>query len=373
MGYTRLTSAELTLPYRPTTQRYVLHLTLFILTFFSVLMAGTAWAGRDFTRVENWGAGLSYALLLLLFISAHEFGHYFAARYHRVSVTLPYYIPMPLPWLMPFGTLGALIRTRTPIRSRKALFDIGVAGPLAGFVACLVILVVGFLTLPGKEYLYDVHPEYRTMPDIPRYGLTFGDTLLFALLRELLVPQGAFVPPMNEVYHYPFLCVGWFGLFVTALNLLPIGQLDGGHVLYAMIGERQHAVARWIVIAMFLVGVGPLLDSIRLLLQIDHPDPFIAFLRSTLLPPLDWLATTVPWALGGWSGWLMWAILARFLFGIAHPPLDDPTPLDRKRSVLGIFAMVIFVCSIAPAGIYDVPPATHADKTISIHANQGNQ
>ncbi len=353
MGYTRLAPSDVAAP--PLRQRYFLHAVLFVLTFFSTLMAGTAWAGKDFTAIENWGAGITYSVLLLTFISAHEFGHYIAARVHGVAATLPYYIPMPLPWLMPFGTLGAVIRTRSPIRSRAALFDIGVAGPLAGFVVCLAILVIGFLTLPPKEYLFAIHPEYQQLPAIPSYGLTFGDTLLFALLRAYLVPEGVFVPPMNEIYHYPFLCVGWFGLFVTALNLLPIGQLDGGHVLYSMIGSRQRTVARVVVAAMAIVGIGPLLGALRDFLHTDHPDHIVMLLQQLLLPLLDGIASVAPWAFDGWSGWLFWAIFARFLFGIEHPPIADPTPLDRRRMAIGILAMVIFVCSIAPAGIYEVP------------------
>ncbi|MCX7930522.1 MAG: site-2 protease family protein [Chlorobi bacterium] len=358
MGYTRIVPTGVV--QQPVRQQYALHVILFVLTFFSTLMAGTAWAGRDFTAVENWGAGLIYAILLMTFISAHEFGHYFAARAHGVAATLPYYIPMPMPWIMPFGTLGAVIRTRSPIRSRAALFDIGVSGPLAGFAVCIVFLVIGFSTLPDIEYLYAIHPEYRTMPQIPTYGLTFGDTLLFAAMRHLLAPVGSFVPPMNEIYHYPFLCVGWFGLFVTALNLLPIGQLDGGHILYAMVGRWQHRIGRWLVLVLALVGVGPIFDVLRLLLHGDHPDTLMRLLQQMLLPVLDGIASVAPWAFAGWSGWLVWAILARFLFGIAHPPIDDPLPLDRRRLVAGIIAMVVFVISIAPAGIYDVPRSDSA-------------
>lgn len=339
----------------PLRQRYGLHALLFILTFLSTLMAGTAWAGRDFTVVENWGAGITYAVLLMTFISAHEFGHYIAARAHGVAATLPYYIPLPMPWLMPFGTLGAVIRTRSPIHSRSALFDIGVSGPLAGFVVSVAYLVVGFRTLPGVDYLYTIHPEYRSLPDIPTYGLTFGDTLLFALLRATVVPEGAFVPPMNEVYHYPFLCVGWFGLFVTALNLLPIGQLDGGHVLYAMVGRWQHRIGRWVVALLVTMGLGPLLKTIRELLHGDHPDALIMVLQKILLPILDGIATVAPWLYEGWAGWLLWAIMARFVFGIAHPPIDDPVPLDRRRMAIGIVAFIVFALSIAPAGIYEVP------------------
>jgi membrane-associated protease RseP (regulator of RpoE activity) len=123
------------------------------------------------------------------------------------------------------------------------MFDIGVAGPLAGFVACIALLTYGFLNLPGPEYLLAIHPNYDFAiggdPNSQGLPLEFGQTILFASLRSFFTDSQQFVPPMTEIYHYPFLCVGWFGLFVTAMNLIPIGQFDGGHLIYTMFGERH--------------------------------------------------------------------------------------------------------------------------------------
>src|SRR5262249_53972272 len=154
------------------------------------------------------------------------------------DVTLPFFIPVPPFTINPFGTMGAVIRIKSPWTSKRSLFDIGIAGPLAGLIVTIIILAVGMATLPGKEYLYTVHPDYRTMAKLPSDGFTLGSSLFFSWVRHL-APHGAFVPPMNEIYHYPFLCVGWFGLFVTALNLIPVGQLDGGHILYALVGQHR--------------------------------------------------------------------------------------------------------------------------------------
>ena len=290
MGYTRLNDVEE--QYVPTNQkaykpkqRYTLHITLFILTFISTIIAGVSWNGKNFTDVSTWDSGLTYAALIMLFISAHEFGHYFAARYHGVDATLPFYIPMPAPFLMPFGTMGAVIRTRSPIKNRKVLFDIGVSGPLAGFVVSLAVLVYGFLSLPGKEYLYDIHPEYLSLfgGDIPHFGLTFGDTLLYSFLANVFANPYGFLPPMNEIYHYPFLCVGWFGLFVTSLNLLPVGQLDGGHITYAMFGKKQGIVSRIVVAVMVAIGLFAVLGELRSYLEIDNPDSLFSFLQSIVI------------------------------------------------------------------------------------------
>ena len=186
---------------------------------------------------------MTYSILLLAVLGSHELGHYLAARIHNVESTLPYFLPFPPHYgLMPFGTLGAVIRIRSEIRTRRALFDIGVSGPIAGFTTTLVILAIGFATLPNMEYLYGIHPQYRTMTSLPTGGLTFGSSLGYSIMAFLFAPTGAFVPPMNEIYHYPFLCVGWFGLFLTALNLIPVAQLDGGHILKASIGNRAHPI-----------------------------------------------------------------------------------------------------------------------------------
>lgn len=166
-------------------KKFVLNIILFLLTFMTCMAAGAAWAMKDPFDISNWHYGLTYAILILTFLSAHEFGHYFASVYHKVDATLPYYIPAILPDVL-FGTFGAVIKTRSPIPSRKALFDIGVAGPISGFIVCLIFLIYGLLNLPGKESIYQFHPNYSGL--VANYsdkGLYFGDTILYHLLTGI--------------------------------------------------------------------------------------------------------------------------------------------------------------------------------------------
>src|ERR1051325_2119805 len=216
-------------------QRIWLHVLLFVLTFFTTTVAGVGWRGlaHDMGDFASLPTGISYAILILTFLSAHEFGHFIAARIHGVDATLPYYIPLPgyLYSNINFGTLGAVIRTRSRLPSNKVMFDIGIAGPIAGFIVCLIFLAIGFATLPGIDYLQQIHPDYPNFVTPPGMReLAFGNTLCFEAMRSIFANSSGYVPPMTEIYHYPLLCAGWFGLFVTALNLLPVGQLDGGHV-----------------------------------------------------------------------------------------------------------------------------------------------
>ncbi len=370
MGYTPLPhiADDSALPIeRALPQRWVLHSVLFVLTFLSCVLAGAVWngSGVDLAEMSTWTSGLTYGVLIMSFISAHEFGHFFAAKYHNVDATLPFYIPMPFFSVMPFGTMGAVIRTRSPIRSRKILFDIGVAGPLAGFVVALVILIIGFITLPDINYLYRIHPEYQTMfnGQVPDFGLTFGDSLLFRGLAMLFANPHGFLPPMNEVYHYPFLCVGWFGLFVTSLNMLPIGQLDGGHVAYAMFGRGQSTVARLVIAILLAVGFMGAVGGLRPLLFEDTPDTIAQAIQAVLQPPVSWLESTIPWIFDGWIGWLMWALLARFLFRLDHPPVEDEEELDPMRRRIGWLALAIFVVSISLSGIYEKDVDRNSDGT----------
>lgn len=359
MGYTRITPQhipEQTEGKRK--QKLPLHIALFVASFISMLMAGTQWAGKDFLDISNWQYGFTYAILLITFLSAHEFGHYFAARFHKVDATLPYFIPFPLLLFNPFGSMGAVIRTRTPIYTRKALFDIGVAGPLAGFVVCLIILVIGLLTLPDKSYIYQVHPEYLLLGGtIPKWGMYFGDTLLYSFLASVFGNSGGFLPPMNEIYHYPFLCVGWFGMFVTALNLLPIGQLDGGHITYAMFGRWHRYIARaawWLI---FIAGTGWWLNVFHDIIQTDQPDDIYTFFQSLLLPTLTTLKTLFPWWFASWGAWVFWALLVRFIVRLDHPPVPDTTPIGTTRMVIGWGAIAIFVLTISYNGLYEIAPS----------------
>lgn len=306
-------------------ENYLLHIVLFIATFITTSIAGTHWilgygSGFEFSQIA---VGLPYSISMLFILSVHEFGHYFASRFHRVKASLPYFIPFPaLDGFLNFGTLGAVIKTKTAVGNKKALFDIGIAGPIAGFIASLVVLVWGFTHLPGVDYILAIHPDYFD----PNYGssglkLEFGDTLLFYFLREIFTTGKDFVPPMSEIYHYPYLSVGWFGLFVTAMNMIPVGQLDGGHISYSMFGGKNHLmIASICMIMLTVLGVSGFVTSF---LEIN----FIL----------------------GWSGWLFWALVLYFFIKIKHPPVQDETPIGKKRKILGYISFIIFILSFSPA------------------------
>jgi membrane-associated protease RseP (regulator of RpoE activity) len=303
-----------------------IHLGLFILTFITTLFAGVEWtAGQSKTYefsqlILN---GLPYSASVLFFLSVHEFGHYFAAKFHKVKTTLPFYIPFP-PMLgfLNFGTMGAVIKTKSTIQNNKAMFDIGAAGPIAGFVASLIILIYGFTHLPGIDYLLAIHPDYFD----PKYGenvisLKFGNTLMFSFLKNVFANPNDFVPPMSEVYHYPYLCVGWFGLFVTAMNMIPVGQLDGGHVVYSMFGEKKHeAIASISLIILIVLGVS-------------------SYIFEFINSGIDF----------GWSGWLIWSAVLYFFIKIKHPPVEEFEKLNLTRMVLGYISLLILILSFAPS------------------------
>ncbi len=293
------------------------------MTLFTVTLAGVMWLNKDPFNLENLPAGLQYSIPLLLFLSAHEFGHYFAAKYHKINCTLPYYIPWPPFLFNPFGTMGAVIKIKSIIPNKKALFDIGAAGPLAGFVVISFILLYGMLNIPSIDYLYEIHPEYRTMESIPSTGLAFGHSILTFLFANL----NSNFPPMNEIYHYPYLCVGWFGLFVTALNLIPVGQLDGGHILYALIGKRQGLVAKIFFVSIILIGATSFI-----------PLPIFSMHAGTL-------------------GWLLFARILFFIIKLDHPPVYDDSPLDHKRKSIGWFAVFIFIISFTPVPFFEFIPS----------------
>ncbi len=303
---------------------YPLHIGLFVVTFITTTIAGVEWTTGTMGPYEFsfLVKGLPYSLSILFMLGTHEFGHYFAAKFHKVKATLPFFIPFPpIPGFFNFGTLGAVIKTRTPVMSNKAMFDVGVAGPIAGFFACIILLVYGFLNLPGQEYILQIHPDYFK----PEYGegalgLEFGDTIIFALLRELLTSPGQFVPPMSEIYHYPYLCVGWFGLFVTAMNMIPVGQLDGGHIVYSMFGGKIHETVASIAM-LLLLGFGAL----------GFVDTFLELNFNI-----------------GWTGWLFWGFVLYFFIKVKHPPVQHFEKLDSKRMALGYVSLFILLLSFSP-------------------------
>jgi len=310
---------------KPKRKTYLLHLTLFAITFITTIIAGMEWTTGKMGPYEfnDMAKGLPYAISILLILTFHEFGHYFAAIYHKVKTTLPYYIPFPpIPGFFNFGTMGAVIKTKSIIPNNKAMFDIGVAGPIAGFIASTAVLIYGFTHLPSVDYILQIHPDYFT----PEYGkdgihLEFGDTILFYILRSIFTNPNEFVPPMSEIYHYPYLCVGWFGLFITAMNLIPVGQLDGGHIIFSMFGHKIHeAIASISMLGLGFLGMSGLLGSI---MNLD-----LGF---------------------GWTGWLLWAFILYFFIKVKHPPVPHFEKLSPTRMILGYIAITILILSFSPS------------------------
>lgn len=304
---------------------YLVHILLFIITFFTTMIAGMEWTTGKLGPYEfsELIKGLPYAVSVLVILTFHEFGHYFAAVFHKVKATLPYYIPFPpIPGFFNFGTIGAVIKTKSVVPTNKAMFDIGVAGPISGFIASTIVLIIGFTHLPSVDYILQIHPNYFS----PEYGkdgvnLEFGGTLLFELLKIIFTNSSQFVPPMSEIYHYPYLCVGWFGLFITAMNLIPVGQLDGGHVIYSMYGGKIHeAVASISMLGLAFLGVSGFLG---LFININF-----GF---------------------GWSGWLLWAIILYFVIKVKHPPVPYYEKLGAGRMLIGYFTIIIFILSFSPS------------------------
>ena len=305
-------------------QHPIFHLILFLTTFVTTVIAGTEWITGTMGPydLESLAIGLPYSLSALFILATHEFGHFFAAKYHNVKATLPFFIPIPpIAGFFNFGTMGAVIKTKSEIPTNKAMFDIGVAGPIAGFIASILVLIYGFSNLPSIDYLLAIHPNYLS----PEYGkdtisLQFGNNILFVLLQNIFTSSNDFVPPMTEVYHYPYLMTGWFGLLITAMNMIPVGQLDGGHIIYSMFGSKvQESVASVSLIALVILGISGILDGFL--------DLNIGF---------------------GWTGWLFWSLILLLIIKVKHPPVRYFEPLDFKRRIFGYFSLLILVVSFAP-------------------------
>jgi membrane-associated protease RseP (regulator of RpoE activity) len=363
-------------------KEYLLHGGLFIVTFITTTMAGAEWTNgksilADSYTWADFASGLPYSICFLMILTAHEFGHYFVAVYYRVKTTLPFYIPLP-PFSLMLGTLGAVIRIKSPIRSTKENFDIGVAGPLAGFVVSVGFLIYGFTHLPPAEYIFQFHPEYE------KYGLEYanyvytaqfmpagsvdiiiGKNLLF-LFFENVFADPTRLPNVHEIIHYPFLFAGFLSLIFTSINLLPIGQLDGGHVLYGLVGRKKHRIIASVIFIAFLfyAGIGfisPFEPLDKLIYEIPLFVGFLFFAlkgmglntRDNVLAALAiftaqyLIATLFPHA-QGYSGWLLFAFIIGRFIGIQHPPCEIEEPLSTERVVIGWLALVIFVLCFTP-------------------------
>jgi membrane-associated protease RseP (regulator of RpoE activity) len=366
----------------------LIHLSLFLLTFVTTTLAGAEWVHGKSVWVPGYSladfqSGLAYSIPFLLVLTVHEFGHYFTALYNKVKTSLPYFIPLP-PLPLMLGTLGALIRIRSRIYSKQQNFDIGIAGPLAGFVVALALLWYGFSHLPPPEYIYQFHPEYEqygvnyadhvyTPEAMQREGVldvTIGKNLLF-LFFEKFVADPSRVPNAHEIMHYPLLLAGFLSLVFTSLNLLPIGQLDGGHVLYGLVGFRRHRVIASIIYCLFLfyaslgslrpgeeINIGfPLWHSVSVLVTIGFLYLCLGGLRidwkNTLMLALIIFATQYFIVMAfptvkGYPGWLLFAFLLGRFVSVPHPPTEIEEPLTLGRKLLGWLALVIFVICLTP-------------------------
>jgi membrane-associated protease RseP (regulator of RpoE activity) len=378
---------------RPTLKDFFIHSILFILTFFSVSIVSTLLVGKGlqirtiagfslpFPTNEDLIAGALFASLLLSFLTVHEFGHYFAALYHRVRVSLPYFIPLPVG----IGTLGAVIKIRQRIQRTRSLFDIGAAGPVAGFVVSLIILIIGFTTLPGPSFLnefgdhqmlIDHFNEFGYYPPIPslmegQMIFLFGETPLYSFIASFF-PSA---PPMYEIMHYPFLLAGWFGLFFTALNLMPVGQLDGGHILYSLVGYEKHRIIARLFFGGLTVLAG--IEAIPLFQNyltnygfgsVGYAWGIWIIMLSLLMKKaykehLYWMGTMIPislflsgfflyvwnplFAQEGSVLWIFWSFFTAYVVKIEHPPVRFEEPLSPARTILGWLSMVIFILCIS--------------------------
>lgn len=297
--------------------RWRTNLLLFIATVFSVFLTGarygaTADDGGLVATLRSLPSGWAFAVPLLAILLTHEFGHYFAARYHRVDASLPYFLPLPL--LSPFGTMGAVISMKGRIRSRNALLDIGASGPLAGLVVAIPVLVIGLA-------------QSKVGP-VGEHWLQEGQSLLYMALKRVVLGP---IPAGHDVLLSPMAFAGWSGLFVTALNLIPIGQLDGGHVAYALFGLRQNRVARVLhqgLLVMFALN--------------------LAMFMMPVVSRRDWAG--IPQAISNSAAWLVWYFLLRLIArasGRDHPP-TEPGELSPLRKGLAVLSLVLFVLLFMP-------------------------
>ncbi len=266
----------------------VISILLFVTTVFTTLMIGALnQGGNPFVNVKDLLLGVPFSFSLLLILTGHELGHYFTARKHKVAVTLPYFLPIPHPLI---GTMGAFIRIKSVLPNRNALIRIGLAGPLAGFILAIPITVIGIKLS---------HPVDITQTN---NALSLGSSLLFQLIYKLTHPH---LPVNYDLMLHPMAFAGWFGFFVTAINLMPIGQLDGGHIAYAIFGNKRKYLMISIIVVMALLGLK-------------------------------------------WPGWYFWILLVLF-FGLKHPKAQDEiTTLTKKDKILGLVAFIILILAFIP-------------------------
>lgn len=267
-----------------------INIILFVLTVGTTLLAGALQQGVN--PLEDPGQilkGLPFSAALLFILLSHEMGHYLVSRKHRIDASLPYFIPAPTF----IGTFGAFIRMRSPVQDKKALLDVGAAGPLAGVIVTIPILIIGLKL-----------SEVMVVESSLEGGFTLGSSLILSFLTKVVLGN---LPDNHHVIIHPLGFAGWIGLLVTSLNLIPVGQLDGGHIAYAVFGEKTKVISKVALIALLGLGI--------------------------------WGSRT----------WLVWAIILLVLLGAKHPPpLNQDAPLDRRRKVIGVITLLVFIVTFIP-------------------------
>ncbi len=269
------------------------HILLFVSTVITTLSAGAIMAGYDiFSNPLLIVYGYPFSFTLMLILGCHEFGHYYFARKHHVDATLPYFIPVPPPITI-IGTFGAFIKMRGMIPNRRALLEIGASGPIAGFIVAVPMLFIGL----NLSTIVDL--------EIVEVGFMLGDSILLKLATTAVFPN---LPENSDILLHPIAFAGWIGLFVTMLNLIPIGQLDGGHIAYALLGRNHNKLAQSMFVALVLMGI------------------FLSL------------------------NWLIWAILILFLMrSVQHPPIYGiEKPLGKNEKLIGWVCLIIFVLCFVP-------------------------
>ncbi|MFC2025716.1 site-2 protease family protein [Chloroflexota bacterium] len=311
---------------KPRPSNPLINLILFVLTVLSMIFAGALYSYQGpmpsstaellYTVLYSLPSGIPFAISLSAILLAHEFGHYLAGRFHRVHVTLPYFLPFPL---SPFGTMGAFIQLKEPPKNKRELLDIGISGPIAGFLVAIPVLLIGLsmselslivlhpgqgVQLEGNSILY-LLAKYIVFGKLLPAPIDYGNIHpLLYWVRYFFTSQPLPVGGI-DVFIHPVAWAGWAGLLVTALNLIPAGQLDGGHVIHTLIGKKAKLLLPFILIILILLGFS-------------------------------------------WSGWWLWAGIIFFLGRVYAEPLDQITSLDPKRKILAIVGLLIFVLVFTP-------------------------
>lgn len=275
------------------------HIVLFALTLVTTTWAGYLHAQGLVKMGYNqslWLAAFSFSIGLMLILGSHEMAHKFTAMKNKIDSTWPYFIPLPPPFIL--GTMGAVIRIKSPITNRNSAVELGASGPLAGILVSIPILILGL------EWSFSV-----PISEIPAEGIVyyFGKPLLFSLLQNFIIN----IPPGHTLFIHPLALAGWAGLFVTSINLIPVGQLDGGHIARALLGEENYLRASYAVIGIMLI------------------------LGFTL-----------------WGGWLVWALFAMIMTRAGHPgAMDEISPLGRKQKIIALVTGIVFILCIIPVPI----------------------